>query len=42
MLKIITQSPLPLHLDSFVHQLAYFFGYNIFDLKRTPSSSWGY
>ncbi|MBA0556937.1 hypothetical protein Golob_026998 [Gossypium lobatum] len=35
MLKVITQSPLPLHLDSFVHQLAYFFGYNIFDLKHT-------
>ncbi|KAG8498106.1 hypothetical protein CXB51_007397 [Gossypium anomalum] len=35
MLKILTQSPLPLHLDSFVHQLAYFFGYNIFDLKHT-------
>ncbi|MBA0770989.1 hypothetical protein Gotri_019526 [Gossypium trilobum] len=35
MLKILTQSPLPLHLHSFVHQLAYFFGYNIFDLKHT-------
>ncbi|MBA0738999.1 hypothetical protein Gogos_012304 [Gossypium gossypioides] len=35
MLKIITQSPLPLHLDSFVHQLAYFFGYSIYDLKHT-------
>ncbi|MBA0766405.1 hypothetical protein Gotri_015453 [Gossypium trilobum] len=35
MLKILTQSPLPLHLHSFMHQLAYFFGYNIFDLKYT-------
>ncbi|MBA0742553.1 hypothetical protein Gogos_015601, partial [Gossypium gossypioides] len=35
MLKILTQSPLPLHLHSFVHQLAYFFGYNIFELKHT-------
>ncbi|KAB2006019.1 hypothetical protein ES319_D11G311600v1 [Gossypium barbadense] len=35
MLKILTQSPLPLHLHSFVHQLAYFFGYNIFDLEHT-------
>ncbi|KAG8497902.1 hypothetical protein CXB51_006728 [Gossypium anomalum] len=35
MLKILTQSPLPLHLHSFVHQLAYFFGYNIFNLKYT-------
>ncbi|TYI03160.1 hypothetical protein ES332_A11G316900v1 [Gossypium tomentosum] len=35
MLKILTQNPLPLHLHSFMHQLAYFFGYNIFDLKHT-------
>ncbi|MBA0803874.1 hypothetical protein Gohar_014040 [Gossypium harknessii] len=35
MLKILTQSPLLLHLHSFVHQLAYFFGYNIFELKHT-------
>ncbi|MBA0739096.1 hypothetical protein Gogos_012394, partial [Gossypium gossypioides] len=35
MLKILTQSPLPLNLHSFMHQLAYFFGYNIFDLKYT-------
>ncbi|MBA0557053.1 hypothetical protein Golob_027109, partial [Gossypium lobatum] len=35
MLKILTQSPLPLDLHSFVHQLAYFFGYNVFDLKHT-------
>ncbi|MBA0854770.1 hypothetical protein Goshw_004777 [Gossypium schwendimanii] len=35
MLKILTQSPLPLHLHSFMHQLAYFFGCNIFDLKYT-------
>ncbi|KAG8480011.1 hypothetical protein CXB51_025012 [Gossypium anomalum] len=35
MLKILTQSPLPLYLYSFVHQLAYLFGYNIFDLKHT-------
>ncbi|KAH1083763.1 hypothetical protein J1N35_023524 [Gossypium stocksii] len=34
-LKILTQSPLPLHLHSFVHQLAYFFSYNIFYLKHT-------
>ncbi|XP_016690528.2 probable CCR4-associated factor 1 homolog 11 [Gossypium hirsutum] len=35
MLKMLTQSPLPLDLHSFVHQLAYFFGYNVFDLKHT-------
>ncbi|KAA3482362.1 putative CCR4-associated factor 1-like protein 11 [Gossypium australe] len=35
MLKILTQSPLPLDLHSFVHQLVFFFGYNIFDLKHT-------
>ncbi|KAK8311213.1 hypothetical protein V6Z11_D02G233100 [Gossypium hirsutum] len=35
MLKILIQSPLPLDLHPFVHQLAYFFGYNVFDLKHT-------
>ncbi|MBA0856433.1 hypothetical protein Goshw_028357 [Gossypium schwendimanii] len=35
MLKILIQSPLPLDLHPFVHQLAYFFGYNDFDLKHT-------
>ncbi|MBA0799071.1 hypothetical protein Gohar_009606 [Gossypium harknessii] len=35
MLKILIQSPLPLDLHPFVHQWAYFFGYNVFDLKHT-------
>ncbi|PPS10090.1 hypothetical protein GOBAR_AA10564 [Gossypium barbadense] len=35
MLKITIQSLLPWDLHSFVHQLAYFFGYNIFNLKHT-------
>ncbi|XP_016714504.2 probable CCR4-associated factor 1 homolog 11 [Gossypium hirsutum] len=35
MLKILTQSPLPLDLHSFVYQLAFFFGYNLKGAEET-------
>ncbi|GMJ12723.1 CCR4- associated factor 1b [Hibiscus trionum] len=35
LLKILAQSPLPFNFQSFMCQLAYYFGYNVFDLKHT-------
>ncbi|GMI80774.1 CCR4- associated factor 1b [Hibiscus trionum] len=35
LLKILAQSLLPFNFQSFMCQLAYYFGYNVFDLKHT-------